>query len=611
MRAASPEARFGGASPRPALKPRSELAGPHFAGAIAFVVLVLAALAFPSLGDAPLERAEIYFLDASRGMVESGDWLVPRYRGEPFFDKPVVAYWSMAFAQLWLGSTPGAARVVPAVASLLTLLATLWLGTLVYDRRTALLGGLVLATTPAFVTFGHVAMSDMLLALFSTLAVALAVRTLRSPAPSWTLPALGAVLGLGFQTKGPIALLLPGIAIVLMYHRSHHRERTRLRFRPLAVAIMLFIVFGLGWFALIYLRLGPAPLEYFFLRENLQRFAGEAYDLGRPFWFYVPTYFAEGAPWSLFLPLAALRSRRDEAGRPGTRLLGGWTLLALVPLSLSRGKIDYYLLPLYPAVSLLVGRLFAAVPWGALERGWARVVLVATGVGLLVLLRAHADFPAGWLPGPRAQRLLVGTASVGALTCLLAVLRPQRGRVLGTLAGTVAAVSFVLAAFFLPAFWRSQPNRAIVADVMREQLWRPDAAVSLCLDPARAQRDILFHARVAVFERCDLWALAASKTPYLLLVRPEERASFRVIPGFREIDRYSYLPATALTLTGLLAPPSPGEIVLGANYATTDPEAVRKIRRLQKAMRHLEHFHAGYASPEAAERRDAARQRQE
>ncbi len=563
--------------------------------------MVLAALVFPSLGSAPLERAEIYFLDASRAMVESGDWLVPRYRGETFFDKPALAYWSMALAQLWLGTTPGAARAVPATAALLVLLATIWLGTLLFDRRTALAGGLVLATTLAFVTFGHVAMSDMLLALWTTLAVALAVRALRPPARFWVLPALGAVLGLGFQTKGPIAVLLAGTAIVLAAF-SRRRDLPRVAVVPLLLAVLVFVVLGLGWFALVYRRLGPAPLEYFFLRENLQRFAGEAYDVGRPFWFYVPTYFAEGVPWSLFLPLAALRLRRDEAGREGTWLLAAWTLLALVPLSLSRGKIDYYLLPLYPAVSLLVGRFFAAVPWGALDRGWARGVLLTAALGFLLLARGRTSFPVAWLPGPGAQRLLLATAGAGALACVLASLRPTPGRVLATLAGAVGGVSFVLVFFFLPAFWKGQPNRAIVADVSREQLWRPDATVALCLDPSRAQRDILFHARVTVDERCDLWALAASKSPFLLLVRPEERASFRVIPGFREVARYRFLPATALTLGGLLEPPPPGELVLGANYATADPEAERKGRRIYKKMLYLERYHPELSAPEEAEK---------
>ncbi len=603
MRPAPPEARDVRAPPRRALTPRSELTGERFAAALVAVVLLLAALVFTGLGDAPLERAEIYFLDAARAMTESGDWLVPRYRGEPFFDKPALTYWLMALAQLWLGTTPAAARVVAAASSVLVLLATVWLGTLLFDRRTALAGGVVLSTTVAFVTFGHVAMSDMLLAFWSTLSVALAARALIAPAPAWVVPALGAALGLGFLTKGPIALLIPGIAIALLVaHRR--RELPRIGVVPALLAVVFFAIFGLGWFALVYARLGREPLVYFFLRENLERFAGEAYDVGRPFWFYVPAYFAEGVPWSLFLPLAVVRGRADadDARRARMRLLTAWIVLALVPLSLSRGKIDYYLLPLYPAASLLVARFFTLESWRTLDRAWTRVVLVLAAGSLVVLTRALVAFPADWLPPAWAQRLLVAVAAAAGLACLLAALRPTPRLALGALAGTVAGVSFVLAATFLPAFWTAQPNRAIAADVRREQLWRPDATVALCLDPSRAQRDILFHARVAVDERCDLWPLAASRLPYLLLIRPEERRSFSVVPGFREIARYPLLPATALTLGGLREPPRPSEVVLAANYGTADPEAQARARRLYKKTLYLERYHPELAAPEEAEK---------
>jgi 4-amino-4-deoxy-L-arabinose transferase-like glycosyltransferase len=556
---------------------------------------------FAGLGDAPLERAEIYFLDAARGMIESGDWLVPRYRGEPFFDKPALTYWLMALAQLWLGTSPGAARVVAAASALLVLLATVWLGTLLFDRRTALAAGVVLSTTVAFVTFGHVAMSDMLLAFWSTLAVALAARALLAPAPVWAVPALGAALGLGFLTKGPVALLLPGIAIALLVV-DHRRDLPSIGALPSLLAVLSFAILGLGWFALVYARLGPEPLAYFFLRENLERFAGEAYDVGRPFWFYVPAYFAEGVPWSLVLPLAILRGRGEDARAASVRLLAAWVLLALVPLSLSRGKIDYYLLPLYPAASLLVARFFTAVSWRRLDRAWTRVVLLLAAGALVVLTRALVAFPADWLPPAWAQRLLLGTAAVAGVACLVAAARLTPRRALGALAGTVAAVSLVLATTFLPAFWRAQPNRAIAADVRREQLWRPDATVALCLDPSRAQRDILFHARVAVEERCDLWPLAASRSPYLLLIRPEERRSFRAVPGFREVARYSLLPATALTLGGLREPPRPAEVVLAANYDTADPEAQARARRLYKKTLYLERYHPDLAAPEEAEK---------
>ena len=69
-----------------------------------------AALLFPALGSTGMERAEIYFLDGARAMLESGDWLVPHYRGEPFFDKPPLTYWLMAVSMKLFGPTAAAGR---------------------------------------------------------------------------------------------------------------------------------------------------------------------------------------------------------------------------------------------------------------------------------------------------------------------------------------------------------------------------------------------------------------------------------------------------------------------------------------------------------------------
>jgi 4-amino-4-deoxy-L-arabinose transferase-like glycosyltransferase len=537
-------------------------------------------LLLPNLGVAPLERAEIYFLDAARAMVESGDWVVPRYEGKPFVDKPILSYWLMAAAMEWLGPDAGAARLVPVLAAVGVVLATVWLGVLLFGRRSALAGALVLATSLAFLSFARVAMSDMLLAAWTTLAVALAVLAYRPAAPAWAVPLLGAVAGLGFATKGPIALLVPGLAVLLLL-RHNRRRPIPCGAGRLALAALAFATFGLGWFALAFRRLGIDPLATFFFRENLERFAGEAYDVGRPFWFYPPAYLAEGLPWSPLLPMALwrlLRSREgDEASR--SRFLVVWVALVLVPLSLSRGKIDYYLLPIYPAVSLLIGRYLAAVPWGRLDRAWAAVVLVAEAAALALVLALPPRIPDAWLPGALPRALLVALLAAGAAALLAVAARPTAARAAAALASLAASVWLVLVVSFLPAFAAAQPNRAIVADVARELRYRPEARMAFCSDPTRVRRDVLLHVRLAAFSECDLWSLAGSRAPFLLLATPAQDASFRADPRYREIARYRYLPASTLTLHGLFSVREPGEIVLGANFVTSDPEAERKRKR--------------------------------
>jgi hypothetical protein len=150
-------------------------------------------------------------------------------------------------------------------------------------------------------------------------------------------------------------------------------------------------------------------------------------------------------------------------------------------------------------------------------------------------------------------------------------------------------VFLVLAACFLPAFRAAQPSAPLTADVMRERGYRPDASVALCSDPARVQRDLLFEARIAVVERCDLWALAASSHPFLLVLAPGEAESLSLLPQLREIGTYRALPATALTFGGLATGVMAQPVILAANFWTDDPEAEAKRKKDRKrALREAE-----------------------
>jgi hypothetical protein len=360
---------------------------------------------------------------------------------------------------------------------------------------------------------------------------------------------------------------------------------------------LLFLALGLGWFIALYARLGGEPLSYFFLRENLERFAAETYDSGREPWYYLVTYLAEGLPWSLFLPVALSCYLRDDPVEPvgarGSRLLAAWLGLMVLLLSLSRGKIDYYLLPLYPAASLVVAHYFTSVPWGRFERVWARVALATIAAGLVAAGFALDRVPCRWLPGPRAPLVFAAALIAGAVAAVLALRRASPQGVARALVTAAVLPILVLTGLLLPAFSRAQPNGAILEDVLRERRYRPDAGVAVCEDPTRAQRDLLFYVRVAVLDRCDLFAPASSRLPFLLLLTPEERAALASAPGLRDVAEYQYLPATAVTLRGLLSGARSGVLVLTANYTTDDPVAEQKRKRDRRRALRLEERGSG------------------
>jgi 4-amino-4-deoxy-L-arabinose transferase-like glycosyltransferase len=531
-------------------------------------------------------RAEIYFLDGARAMVETGDLVVPHYRGAPFFDKPALTYWLVAAAFRVFGPTPAAGRLVSALAAIAAVLATVALARTRRDRRAALLAGLTLATTNAFVSFGRLAMSDMLMTLLSTSAVALALAPVASARGALLRAAgVGAILGGAFMTKGPIAVLFPVVGLVAL---GWAEGRRRLDPRALVAAAAGFLLVGLPWFVAVTLRLGTWPLAYFFLHENLERFAGATYDAQRPFWYYLPTYLLLGLPWSVFLPLAGWRAwRARDAFAQGLLM---WAAIMIVPLSLSRGKVDYYILPLVPGLSIVIGGFLAREDWGVRERGFVRAVLIALGILLLALVAAPWVLPEAWRPPlPITVGAGIGLAVV-AVALLAAARRATPRAAVGAVTLGSAAAHLVAIAWLVPAFVNAQPNARILADVSRERAYRPAASFAFCSDPTRVARDVLFHERLAGLDTCgELWAAASGKLPYLLLVNENERASLGQIEYVREVGDYDYLAPTALSAISAWSRPKPARLYLIANFETDEPVAMERWRKERKrALKALE-----------------------
>jgi 4-amino-4-deoxy-L-arabinose transferase-like glycosyltransferase len=556
-----------------------------FGARVALLALALAALLLPFGGPGSLDRAEPYFMDAARAMVQHGDWLVPHYREQPFFDKPILGYWVIALCFRLFGFSAGAARVGPALFAVLTLLVTIGLGVLVAGRRAGFFAGIVLATSAPFVSFGRMAMADMPMVFCSTSAIALAVAVWMFPERrAAILVALGTVLGLGFAVKGPIAVLLPGLAILaLAWYRR--RERFPLPRAPLLLAGSSFALLAFGWFLAVYLRLGSEPLRYFFLQENLQRFASATYDVERSPLYYFAIYLSQGLPWSLLLPAAliAVLRPRGEAPAANARWIPLALLLMVLPLSLSRGKIDYYLLPLYPLACVLLGVFFAS-QWDRLAVRWSRVVcaLVACASLAVATVMGRA-LPAAWLPsaGWRVATALVCVAC--GLALAVAAWRPSPARVAGALALPAGLVCALFIYVWAPAFHAFQPNEAIVRDVEHERAAQPDVRLALCEDPTRVHRDLIFETSIKTLESCQLWSLVAAREPFLILLRRGEWLALNDARRLRVVRGYLYLPASTLGADGLLRPENASQLVLVANYPTDDPAALRVNRRWRRA----------------------------
>ncbi|HKE13076.1 MAG TPA: glycosyltransferase family 39 protein [Myxococcota bacterium] len=366
------------------------------------------------------------YTEVSRVMAEpGGDWLVPRLNGQVYSDKPPGFFWVAAAAQR-LGVELPLASFLPSVfGSTVALLATFGIGRRFYGQSGGLAAMIVLATSSEFYTFTGRANLDAFLTGFTTLAVYFYVRGDEVPwnprtriNPFFPLACLSA--GCGVLVKGPIALAIPAVTVVLA-RVLEGRARTLLS-PSWVLAIALALAPAGGWLLAAGLHAGMQYLDIIVFRHAVGHPLGHV-DHVQPWSMYLHVYPTRFLPWTPFL-FAAIAALPWPLRRPlarGEALPLAWLLGSFVLLSVVPAKREHYLLPLFPGGALLVGRLFAelchrpAHPGNVRLRWWlTEPLLVTAGVlGLLasslVVAGALAAFAAAD-PGVLLPAAVSGTA---------------------------------------------------------------------------------------------------------------------------------------------------------------------------------------------------------
>ncbi len=306
-----------------------------------------------------LDPDEAHYAQITKEMLAARDWLVPLVGGRPFIDKPVLFHWIQGLSFSAFGMTEFAARLPSALAAVALTWVTYWLGRELFDRDTGRRAAAMLLTMPATFALSSIGLFDMLFTAFLFGAVAcLTVAALRDrPRLQW----LGyALLSLAIMTKGPVAVLLLGVAfaaaLVLVPDARASLARMRWFSGPLAA-----VVLASPWFVWMAWKFG----NEFFLRYVIQ---GNVWYVTHPYpyrqsnyFFYVRTYFGAFAPWSLLAAARALDLARAH-GRTGRReewLVMCWTAAVLGVFTVTRFKLDHYIYPAAPAVCLIAARGWA------------------------------------------------------------------------------------------------------------------------------------------------------------------------------------------------------------------------------------------------------------
>lgn len=385
-------------------------------GLLALAIVLVYTLGLSSF---PLtERSEARYFGVAWEMVSSGDYLTPRYNGIKHFHKPPLFYWAEAASMKVLGQTEGAGRVPCAAAALATLALTAWLAArpgMRCDRPW--LAAAFLATSPFFWEMGRVAVTDMVVTLLVTGTLAVAWRILERGSTKSDLLIFWTLLGLNFLNKGPVGPFL--VALVLLPYLIITQSSWR-AFAPVP-GLLLAAAIGLPWYFWAVSQ-NPGLLAYFLKFQTVDRMVTTVHERSGPIWFYLPVLLGGFLPWSVWLPgtlRAAWRSARQQerkAPNPDLYLLL-WLLPPMVFFSLIGSKLPPYVLPLFPAMSLMVVR--------HLDARWLPAPLVVFAVAAVggAGLSAAEPFPRLAVFSPQIQ-WAAGWLSAGALVG--ALVRRQR-----------------------------------------------------------------------------------------------------------------------------------------------------------------------------------------
>jgi 4-amino-4-deoxy-L-arabinose transferase-like glycosyltransferase len=389
---------------RPGLRVLADLASAsHRRAVLALVIVCLLAFLPGFFTIPPVDRDEARFAQATKQMIESGDYVDIRFQEESRYKKPVGIYWLQAgfvhlgeavgvpraLTRIWLYRFPSLIGAIGAV------LATYWAALAFVSRRAALLAGLMLASCLLLGAEARLAKTDAVLLLTCVAAMGALGRAYLAGQPGapagthpWRIPAIfWTALAGGILLKGPLILMFVGLASVMLVTLGRSFAWLG-RLKPVpGIVWMLLLV--LPWFIAIVAKSGDSFFAESLGHDLFAKVGSAQESHGAPPGTYLLLFFVTFFPGAILAPLVAPAIWRAR-GQAGTCFLLAWIVPAWIVLEIVVTKLPHYVLPLYPAIAILIA---GAVDNGALSRqrwlalapAWWFILSVAGAVAVIVI----------------------------------------------------------------------------------------------------------------------------------------------------------------------------------------------------------------------------------
>ena len=421
--------------------------GPAFSRAGLLALVLLAAIVwFGNLEVRKLVRPdEGRYAEIPREMVASGDWLTPRLNDLKYFEKPALQYWATATAFTAFGEHHWTARLWPALTGFLGVLFTAFAGARLWGRQAGIYAGLVCASSLLYVLIGHINTLDMGVSFFlnvGVLSLALAQRAPYAAATrNWMLVAWVS-LGLAILSKGLIGAVLPGAAFVV--YSVLFRDFAAWKKLHILKGLLAMLLVTAPWFIWVSI-VNPDFFDFFFIHEHWDRFFKSEHRRLGVWYYFIPILLGGMLPWTLvmFGALAQAWQREPIEGFQPRRFLLVWIVLVFLFFSVSKSKLPSYILPIFPALALLIGEYATRMSARALL--WCVAPLAALGAVVAGLAPQVVRFASDEVPVALYEGYvpwLLGTGLVLLVGSLLAV-RWAKGEHVASAVAAVAVAGLI------------------------------------------------------------------------------------------------------------------------------------------------------------------------
>jgi 4-amino-4-deoxy-L-arabinose transferase-like glycosyltransferase len=291
------------------------------------------------------------------------------------------------------GLKEGALRFWPALIGILGCLMTYFAGRQLFNRRTGILSAIILATSPLYYGAAHYANLDLEVAALISITLLFSALALHSTAPKQrTILFILAYIfcGLAALTKGLIGIAFPAMIIglwILLLNRWNVIKGMRL-----ITGLVLFALITIPWYYLVQ-QANPEFLHFFFVTQQVSRFLTKGdYNNQTVVWFYIPIVLAGFFPWSIFVVQAVIKNIKavwnNRQQHTFELFLLIWFVLIFTFFSIPKSKTVGYIIPIFPALALMVGHYLDSLWETVRTKGYRAGVIAFVALSFVIVIAA-------------------------------------------------------------------------------------------------------------------------------------------------------------------------------------------------------------------------------